>query len=81
MWRQNAATAEFSKDSEYLLSVPLVELLEKLQIEDFMRIHRSFIINLKQIDEVAETHVVIDKKAIPLGKSFKEDFLRRLQFI
>ena len=71
----------FSKDSEYLLSVPLVELLEKLQIEDFMRIHRSFIINLKQIDEVAETHVVIDKKAIPLGKSFKKDFLRRLQFI
>ncbi|NJL76362.1 MAG: response regulator transcription factor [Saprospiraceae bacterium] len=71
----------FSKDSEYLLSIPLIELLEKLQPEDFTRIHRSFIINLKQIDEVAETHVVINKKAIPLGKSFKEDFLRRLRFI
>lgn len=70
-----------SKENEYLLSVPLKDLYEKLQPEHFMRVHRSFVINLKQIDEVAENYVVIKKKAIPLGKSYREEFLQRIQLI
>lgn len=44
----------FSEDMEYLLSIPLKNLEEKLQAEHLMRIHRSYIVNLQQIDEVSE---------------------------
>ncbi|MEM8524794.1 MAG: response regulator [Bacteroidota bacterium] len=71
----------FSRESEYLLSIPLKDLVEKLQAEQFMRVHRSFLINLQQVDEVAESHVVIKKKAVPLGKSYREEFLQRIQLI
>ncbi|MEM9887200.1 MAG: LytTR family DNA-binding domain-containing protein [Bacteroidota bacterium] len=70
-----------SPTNEYLLSIPLKELAEKLQPNHFMRVHRSFVINLQQIDEVAESHVVIKKKAVPLGKSYREEFLQRIQLI
>lgn len=70
-----------SKESEYLLSIPLKDLYEKIRLEHFMRVHRSFVINLKQIDEVAENHVVISRKVVPLGKSYREEFLQRIRLI
>lgn len=71
----------FSRESEYLLSIPLKDLADKLQAEQFMRVHRSFLINLQQVDEVAESHLVIKKKAVPLGRSYREEFLQRIQLI
>ena len=71
----------FSKDTEYLLSIPLKNLEEKLQADHLMRIHRSYIVNLQQIDAVAESHVVIAKNVVPIGKSYKEEFLQRILLI
>ncbi|OUR92237.1 DNA-binding response regulator [Flavobacteriales bacterium 34_180_T64] len=71
----------YSKDKEYLLVMTLKDMDEKLPKEHFIRVHRSFIINLSQIDEVAIGHIVIAKKAIPVSKTLKEELLRRLQTI
>lgn len=70
-----------SKGKEYLLVITLKDLDEKLPQEHFLRIHRSFIVNISQIDEIANTHVVISKKAIPISKPLKEELLKRLQTI
>ena len=70
-----------SKGKEYLLVMTLKELDEKLPSGYFIRIHRSYIINLMHIDEIALSHVSIAKKAIPISKSTKEDLLNRLQTI
>lgn len=74
-------TRIFSKNKEYLLVMTMKDLDKKLPIEHFLRIHRSYIINLSQVDEVAGTHVVIANKAIPLSKSLRGDLLNRLQTI
>ena len=71
----------YSKLKEYLLVMTLKDLDEKLPQQHFIRVHRSFIINLSQIDEVATSHIVIAKKAIPVSKSLKEELLKRLQTI
>lgn len=70
-----------AKDTEYLLSMPLKEMDEKLQPANFFRLHRSYVVNLQQLDTVGETHVTIKGKAIPIGKSYREEFLRRIQLI
>ncbi|WP_166965541.1 LytR/AlgR family response regulator transcription factor [Yeosuana marina] len=70
-----------SKLKEYLLVMTLKDLDEKLPNKHFIRVHRSFIVNLSQIDEVATSHIVIGKKAIPVSKSLKEELLNRLQTI
>ncbi len=71
----------FSKNKEYLLVMTLKDMDEKLPSKHFLRIHRSYIINISQIDEIGTSHIVMGKKAIPISKSLKEELLKRLQTI
>ncbi|WP_321538295.1 LytR/AlgR family response regulator transcription factor [Flavobacterium piscinae] len=50
------------KDKEHLIVSTLKDLEEKLNVKNLMRIHRSFIINMHHIDEIATSHLVIAKK-------------------
>lgn len=70
-----------SKNREYLLVMTLKDMDKKLPPKHFLRVHRSFIINISKINEVGNTHIVIEKKAIPISKSLKEELLKRLQTI
>lgn len=71
----------FSKEKEYLLVTTLKEIDKKLPQKHFLRIHRSYIINLSQIVEIAGTYVVISKKPIPMGRGMRPELLKRLQTI
>ena len=67
------------KDKAILIVSTLKELDEKLPTQHFLRIHRSFIINISHIDEIATRHVVIAKKAIPITVELKKELLAHLQ--
>lgn len=69
----------FTKEKEYVLAITLKLIEEKLSMQRFLRVHRSFLINLSQVDEVAETQVMIAKKSIPLGAGMREQLLKNLQ--
>ena len=69
----------FTSKREYLLSVTLKLIEERLPQNYFIRIHRSYIINLQHIEEVAETHLRIAEKTIPISSSLKDQLLLRLQ--
>lgn len=71
----------FTKNKEYLLAITLKVMEEKLPCKHFIRAHRSYIVNLAQIDEVSENHVIIARKAIPLSKALREELLKRIQTI
>lgn len=70
-----------SKGKDYLLVTTLKNIDMKLPTAHFLRIHRSYIVNISQIDEVASTHIVIGKKAIPITKQLKGELMKRLQTI
>lgn len=67
------------KDKEHLLVMTLKDIEEKLTSKNFLRIHRSFIVNLLHIDEIAANHVVIAKKAIPISAESKKQLLLHIQ--
>lgn len=69
----------FTANTEYLLSITLKAIEEKLLVDHFVRIHRSYIVNITQIEEVGESHVVIAQKPIPLSAGLKDDLLERIQ--
>lgn len=73
--------------SEYLriysddMPKPLIVLLSMKRLEDslpndcFMRVHRSFIVNLKKIQAVSKMRIILDKgTVIPIGEMYKEHF-------
>ena len=51
---------------------------ENLSTHAFARIHRSFIINLKHIQSVQPTSVVIAGQELPVSKGYKESFRKQL---
>jgi DNA-binding LytR/AlgR family response regulator len=69
----------FTQQKEYLLSVTLKTIEEKLSMQLFMRIHRSYIINISHVDEVAEGHLIIAQKPIPIGTGMREQLMQRIK--
>ena len=64
---------------------PVIVLLSMKKIEEFlpsarfMRIHRSFIINLDKISEVKKNHVMLNSDVtLPIGENYKDAFMNYL---
>ena len=51
----------------------------KLPQRDFLRIHRSYIVSINKIESFTHEFVEINKKAIPIGRSYKNDVKLRLE--
>jgi DNA-binding LytR/AlgR family response regulator len=52
----------------------------KLPSDEFIRVHRSFIVSLTHIDSIARNEIYIGKKIIPIGDSFKDDFYQIIEW-
>jgi DNA-binding LytR/AlgR family response regulator len=64
---------------QFLLSVNLGALEEKLKNHPFARIHRSYLVNVLHVEAVEEDILTVGLENIPLGKSYRDEFYRRLQ--
>jgi len=51
---------------------------EKLSNDQFMRIHRSFIVSLNHITAYSATQIEIGKVAIPIGSSYAKEVVKKL---
>ncbi len=69
----------FTRSKEYLLSITLKIMEEKLNARYFLRIHRSYMIGISHVEEVSESHVLIAQKVLPLGAGLREHLLQRMQ--
>jgi len=56
----------------YLTKYQLAEIEIQLDKQEFMRIHRSFIVSKKRIKAFTATDVEINGNKIPIGRSYKE---------
>src|SRR5665811_783525 len=58
-----------------ILSLASLKLLEsKLPENKFMRVHRSFIVNLEKIDTIERSRIVFGKEYIPVSEQYKVKF-------
>ena len=62
-------------EREVLVLDSLQNWYEKLDDFSFARIHRSYIVNLNQIEKVSGNQVFINGKALPIGRTHNQDFL------
>lgn len=51
---------------------------EKLPVNLFVRVHRSYIVSLKYIHSVQRNRILIDEVRIPIGNNYKDDFIKRI---
>lgn len=67
-----------TKDTSLLVLDSLRNWEDKLFNYNFLRVHRSYIVNLQRIDKVSGNRVFINNQEIPIGQSYKEPFNKAL---
>lgn len=63
-----------------LIRTSLNSIINNLN-SNFIRVHRSYVININCLDEINGASVKIDGNIIPIGNTYKDDLFNRLNLI
>lgn len=63
----------------YVTKSSMKNVEEKLPQEQFIRAHKSFIVNLSKVEAFENNHILMGGHKIPLGSNNKEQFLEFLE--
>ncbi len=66
----------FCKNKKHHASYPLKYWTETLPNNQFLQVHRSYIININQVSKVSSTSVEIKDEVLPLGRVYKKAFMK-----
>ncbi|WP_223648983.1 LytR/AlgR family response regulator transcription factor [Hymenobacter psoromatis] len=64
---------------KHIVYLTLKALGERLPFAHFVRVHRSYIVNLRRIEAVEDHMLKLGSHLIPVGKSYQEEFSRHLK--
>jgi len=65
----------FTTKTMHLTRLNLKGIESKLPVSNFYRIHRSYIVALSKIESYQKSQVLIRDKIIPIGDSYRDNFL------
>ena len=70
-------------NNRYTIHSTMKEIEKKLEGRHFLRVHRSFIVSLNKIDTIEQPNIILedDKRVIPIGGSYKEELVNRINLI
>ena len=70
-------------NSRYTIHSTMKDIEKKLPREEFLRVHRSFIVALDKIAAIEQPNLILenDKKVIPIGGSYKDELNKRINLV
>jgi len=68
-------------NKKYITHNTIKNLEEKVSRQHFLKVHRSYIVNLHKIDDMRENILFIKGNEIPVSKANKADVFKRLNII
>ena len=68
-------------EKKYISYATIKSIEEKINKQLFMKVHRSYIVNLQKIDDVRENDLYINGIEIPISRANKAEALKRLNII
>lgn len=74
----NYVIIKTSSKEQFILHSSMKDIESKLPQLNFARVHRSYIVQLEKINALEENACIIDGNRIPIGKSYKDNLMSRL---
>ncbi|MGY5352851.1 LytR/AlgR family response regulator transcription factor [Wenyingzhuangia sp. IMCC45533] len=65
----------------YVVHSTLKKIEEKLPEDLFLKVHRSYIINVQMIIDIEDNSVLIQKDVVPVSRSNRPELIRRLNLL
>lgn len=66
---------------KYIVHHTMKGIEKKLPVSIFSRVHRSYIVNRNKINHIEDFNISITDKMIPVGASYKEQFLNKINYL
>jgi len=70
-----------TETKNHIVHTTMKKIEDKLPDSLFLKIHRSFIINLKKIVDIEDNSVLIKKEVIPVSRSNRPELMNRLNLL
>ncbi|GAL62008.1 LytR/AlgR family response regulator transcription factor [Algibacter lectus] len=70
-----------TEDKNYTVHSTLKKIEDKLPDDLFLKVHRSYIINIKKIIDIEDNSVLIKKDVIPVSRSNRPELMKRLNLL
>ncbi|PWH82013.1 DNA-binding response regulator [Algibacter marinivivus] len=70
-----------TEDKNYTVHSTLKKIEDKLPNDLFLKIHRSYIINVQKIIDIEDNSVLIKKDVIPVSRSNRPELMKRLNLL
>jgi DNA-binding LytR/AlgR family response regulator len=70
-----------TETKNYTVHSTLKKIEEKLPDDLFLKIHRSYVINIKKIIDIEDNSVLIKKDVIPVSRSNRPELMKRLNLL
>ncbi len=70
-----------TEEQNYTVHSTLKKIEEKLPDDLFLKVHRSYVINIKKIIDIEDNSVLIAKDVIPVSRSNRPELMKRLNML
>jgi DNA-binding LytR/AlgR family response regulator len=64
---------------KFIVGGTLKSIAARLPFQHFVRVHRSYIVNLHRVEALHDNQLKLGPYEVPVGKSYQEEFTRRLR--
>ena len=70
-------------NKRYTIHSTMKDIERKMQQDFFLRVHRSYIVRLDKIAQIEQPNLILEEnnKIIPIGGSYKEELIKRINLI
>lgn len=68
-------------DGDYSIHSSLKSVEEKLSKNIFVRVHRSFIVNVSKIDTIEGGTLIVNRKIVPVSDAYRSGLYKRMQIL
>ena len=71
----------YTAEKNHTIYSTMKALENKINNDNFIRVHRSYIINLSKVTDIEDNNLLVNKKIIPIGASYKNELMKKLNII
>ncbi|GEQ87138.1 hypothetical protein ULMS_26460 [Patiriisocius marinistellae] len=68
----------YLEDKVVITRETMKDIMKKLPQKIFVRVHRSFIISIDKMESFTNEEIIIDKKSIPISRTYKSALMKKL---
>lgn len=71
----------YTHEGKILAKMTLKEILDQINSQQIIRVHKSHAVNLKKISKIKNNEIYINEITIPIGRAFKDDLMAKIKVI